>query len=241
MKKQNDRPLNGRRYMSKDVSDAIMEIAIGRDLRDQIDIDGALFHAMGTSVACLAARTMSANVRFLQDQVNVCCGEILLEKDFTREKFEEHLYVLLDLNSMVACMTPECGSIWTKKQSSLIQAFATLPQKHISTYRKGILSVRHILEEKILSEMLKLLDKISQNGQTDFEGDIRSLLSHKVVRELWSLHARLGEIGENIDSLVHRLREDWKGDLAQLRDRAIVGRSAKTDRETGIKPKKRPE
>lgn len=97
--------IEGSRFMSETVTDSLLAIAVMPRARYPVCIQLAVTHAAGSSVGGLASRTMSGHMSFLEDQVNTCCGEVLIERDFTLAKLQEHLDILMSLNSIVFCLT----------------------------------------------------------------------------------------------------------------------------------------
>jgi hypothetical protein len=222
MKKRKGVPLKGNRYISEAVSYSMLRIAVEPKGRDAIATDGAIAHAMGSSIACLTARAILANIKFLRDQVDVCYGEVSLEREFSFRKLDEHMHILLDLNLLLSCLAPEPVSISAERIRFITDAFGKLPSTSLSVYSVGINNAKDILEKEIIAQIGELLRKISQNPRRNWEESIESLLREKVAPQLSCIKSLLDQILGSLYSIVGRIEDDWNKDLQQIRESGLL-------------------
>lgn len=229
MGKQQKIPLEGPRYMEEQITNAMLDTGI-KPHKLPTCIHHAATHSAGCSVAGLVARAMRANMNFLQNQIDICWGELMHERDFSVEKLEEHIDILGALNLLLFTITADristvvnSTSDETKETENILtQAFAKLPQKDLSTYNKGIVQIRGILVDKVLLEMMELRETIKQceeAGQViDWRNDIQELLHMKIGPRLSEIYEELGALRKNMNSVVEKVRQDWRDDVKQIED-----------------------
>ncbi|HUT28547.1 MAG TPA: hypothetical protein VMX13_02055 [Sedimentisphaerales bacterium] len=239
MKERKGVPLKGKRYISQAVSYSMLKIAVGPEGRDVIATDGAIAHAMGSLVASLIARAILANIRFLRDQVDICYGEVSLERDFSVQKLEEHMHLLLDLNLLLSCLAPEPVSISAERLRFITNAFGKLPPPALSVYTIGINNAKDILEKEIISQIAELLRKISENPIASWEESVESLLREKVAQQLSCIRSLLDEILGSLYSIVGRIEDDWNKDLQQIRESGLIEPLTRKELEDDNKSKRK--
>ena len=72
-------PLHGRRFLAEEIAESMLNVAIDHEHVRPICSQRAATHAAGCSVAGLVARAMRANLNFLQNQVDICLGELMCD------------------------------------------------------------------------------------------------------------------------------------------------------------------
>lgn len=216
-------PIDGERYMSEEITNSLLRMALGPQAElPMCSFNLAATHGAGTGVAGLVAQAMAANISFFRDQIDVCCGEVAEEKDFTVEKLKEHFDIVLDLNAMLFLFTADRVSNPPRLENEnvLTKAFAELPQEDMEDYNIRVLEVRGMLEDEILGEMMKVCGRIwkDRDEDRDWTEDIKTLLEHEVAPRLWVLWKRLGGILKVIYSMfVEGVQPDWARDVARLK------------------------
>lgn len=219
--------VRGPRYIGEGTTNSMLDTAV-KPHKLPACAHRAMTHAAGCSIAGLAARVMRANMNFLQNQVDICWGELMHEKDFSVEKLEEHIDILGALNLLLFTFTADRVSAivdTTKEEAKeteniLTKAFARLPQEDLAAYNDGIVQLRGRLEDEVLFEMMELRDKIKEYErlaqEMDWRDTIQMLLLVKVGPRLSEIYERLGSLSASVNSIVGKVRKDWKDDVEQI-------------------------
>jgi len=220
-------PVRGQRYMSEEITDAMLDIGVAPH-KLPMCAHRAATHGAGSSVAGIVARAMRANLNFLQNQVDICWGELMHERDFSPQKLEEHIGILGALNLLLFTISADRisgGIVGTRDETKeteniLTQTFAKLPEEDVATYNEGIVQLRGILEDDVLSEMMELQDEIEQSEEAaqdiDWRNDIQGLLHMRIGPKLSAMYEEVGKLRETVNSMVGRVRKDWKDDVKQI-------------------------
>jgi len=220
-------PLRDPRYMYEQMTNAMLDTAV-TPYKLPICAHRATTHAAGCSVAGFVARAMRANLNFLQNQVDICWGELMHEREFSVEKLEEHVDILGALNLLLFTVTADrisavvngTGDETKETKNILTQAFAKLPEEDLATYNEGIVQLRGILEDDVLLEMMELRDDIKKCEETgqdvDWQNDIQGLLHMKIGPRLSKIYEELGALRDLVNSIVDKVRHDWKVDVDQI-------------------------
>lgn len=221
-------PLRGKRFLSEENVDSMLAMAMDHECPLPICNQWATTHAAGCSVAGMVVRAMRANLNFLQNQVDICWGELMHERDFRIEKLDEHIDIMGALNLLLFTITSDRISTLSsdsrdgasETENILTRAFDKLPKKDLRRYNKGIIRIRQILEEEILLEMMELRDKIREDKESgrnkNWKDDIQMLLHMGVGPKLASIYEELETLTKSIGSIIKKVRIDWKTDLRQI-------------------------
>lgn len=213
------RPAQKRRFLQAEAAKTMLTHALGPRFGYPMCEVLAASHAAGISAASFVARATQSNLIFLQNQVDVCCGEIFREHDFTPLKLREHMDLLLALNNSFAAVatvrdiSPAC-------QNMVAKAFMDLPQKLSSTYRRTVLRIDELLQDKILWPVITLVERIDQHvGSRNFEKEIRSLLQGHTKVHLAKIRERLVETRKQVADISKKTLGGWEYDLEQIAGR----------------------
>ncbi|MBL7146849.1 MAG: hypothetical protein ISS76_21610 [Phycisphaerae bacterium] len=209
--------LNDEWFMDEEAIESMLKVAVGPIEQYPVCNKISATHAAGSAVTSFVTRAMAANISFLHDQVDVCCGEVSCERDFTDEKLQEHLDILLGLNLLLFHVTSDRRLGYSEEvQNLLTKAFAKLPQEILSSINEDIISMRHILEDEVLGGMMELIGKIWNDPRKDWEAEIKSHLQKKVLDKLWELCDLVDKIKPNVTLLMERTKNDWDIDVNKL-------------------------
>lgn len=233
-------PLRGKRFLSEEKVDSILAIALDHECLYPICSQWATTHAAGCSVAGMVVRAMRANLNFLKDQVDICWGELMYERDFSAEKLEEHIDILGALNLLLFTFTADRISTPLNDSDNearetvniLTIAFAKLPQEDLAVFNESIIQIRSILENEVLLEMMELQNNIQKDQESgrnkDCQDEIRILLHEIVGQKLSDIYEVLVALIKKTDSIIKKVRKDWKTDLCQIQtDRQCAPSSRK--------------
>lgn len=206
----------GNRYLREEIINSELELALDKKQVYPICYQLAATHAAGSAVACLVAYGMGANIKFLQNQVDVCCGEVACESIFTVEKLIEHLEILYSLNLSMFWATADRAENPPESQNIMTKAFGRLDVKSLQSYNRSIINVRAILEEEVIRKIMILVGAIWKNDAKDWEVDIESLLKKVIAPKLWMLTKELKKAEKSIALMLKNIRADWARDSEQL-------------------------
>lgn len=238
MSDQKNIPLRGKRFLADEIAMAMLNVAMDHEGVHPICSQRATTHAVGCSVASLVARAMRANLNFLRNQVDICWGELMCEKDFSIAKLEEHIDILSTLNLLIFTLTADRVSAIVDATAGdaegttniVTQAFEKLPRAKLTTYNEGIVRLRRLLEDDVLLYMIGLRDRIRESeikGEDLEWGDaIRALLHGKIGPKLSEMFETLALLSDHVTLIVENVRKDWEKDLHQIEVSGLCGRAA---------------
>ena len=152
-------------------------------------------------VKAFVLRTIRANICYLQDQVDISCGEILRERVFEPDKLREHLEILLVVRSLGLTLTSNRIHLPIERQNLLIKLFGKLMGRNEEFWNGSWLEIQRVFDN-IIDEIKLLQYNISEAYDKDFRRDIKCLLLKTVVPQLKTAYNKLGSVINEIDRLI---------------------------------------
>jgi hypothetical protein len=217
MEERRSVPLKGKRFLPQRVVAALLARAVDGEGVEPVCLQLATIHAAGAAVASFVVRAMRANILFLQDQVDVCRGELLHEEEFTLAKLREHVEIMSVLNTLVFCVTAERAAFRPSGGNLVSIALARLPSKLRSTFERDALAIREIMEDKIVWPMLKFLDEAETAEGRGHQKEIRELILTSCVH-LREIYERLDTIAKVLVRIGENVKVDYQRDLDQVNE-----------------------
>jgi hypothetical protein len=157
---------------------------------------------------------MIGNLTSLRDQFNICWGDLLREADYTEEKVNEHIQLLMELNSLFFCLTDDRPSISGSSRNFLSEVFCRFSEGRELLYRV-IKDLRKSLELDIIGEMRDALQVIKQHKMNDQREYLHRLLRDKAIR-LGAMCQRFDTALDQLEAIVAACKKDWGLDVDQL-------------------------
>jgi len=210
-----DVPLDQARYISGEVGDSVLRLALGCDKHPQVCVNLAASHAMAAAIASLVVHNIAGYVQSLRDQFDVCVGELRMETTFTVEKLDEHMDILLDLNSRLNSLVGEQALDPSASGDPLRRIFCSLPEGY-RLLHEDLREVQIPLETEIIRDMRLLRGSDCNSPSVQWRNELEQMLRTKADR-LEGLCARVDRVLEQLTSIVRAIRKDWSRDIQQLR------------------------
>jgi hypothetical protein len=176
--------------------------------------------AVGNPIASLVARATGNDMLFLCDQVEVCCGEIVSERDFTADKLEEHIDLLKWLKSLLVALGTDRSELPLpdEKQNLTLRAFSELPKKERGKQGKPTFSVVNTLGQ-VITQMERLHQRTWKEPSANWEPKIRSMLREKAAPRLWRMRKELLAVAEDASLASQMAESAWLGNTEILRSK----------------------
>lgn len=225
------------RTLDEKETDKILAVAVESSGKFPICGHAAVTHGAGSAVARLATRAISDDLGYLQNQFHTRGGEMLREREYTGERLEEYITMLIELKGVLNYVVgARSARPLAQKQNILSKAVAVLTtgnalvgqiiaaraslEGHIGDMkglRKQISEREREIEDKSKHKTVnrKELAEMQQDKAEWEKNQVQSKLMQEGA-DLQLLGSELGRVQHDADHFRGAIKSDWDGDLRQI-------------------------